>query len=143
MATGYHGCAVDGGLLWGIQLVSMLGRQACGKSDVQTFRLEMSSFDTHPPQNLNDSQLDLAMTEYPPEADGITEMTFTLASCQITNMYRCIADSRRMCGNTGKGYAELTSQERADWIWNCESDFLERLHRNCSPANPFHWVSAT
>ncbi|KAL1847689.1 hypothetical protein Daus18300_013856 [Diaporthe australafricana] len=103
--------------------------------------LEMSSFDTHPPQNLNDAQLDPTMTEYPPEAEGITEMTFTLASCQITNMYRCIADSRRMCGNTGKGYAELTSQERADWIGGCESEFLEQFHRICSPTNPFHWVT--
>lgn len=101
----------------------------------------MSSFDTRLPQNLNDAQLDPEMTEYPPEARGITEMTFTLASCQITNMYRCIADSRRTCGNLGKGYSELTSQERADWITDCESTFSERYLRDCSPTNPFHWVS--
>ena len=100
----------------------------------------MSSFDTHPPQNLNDAQLDPAMTEYPPEVESITEMTFTLASCQITNMYRCIADSRKICGSTGKGYAKLTSQERADWIRDCETNFSERYLKNCSPANPFHWV---
>lgn len=101
----------------------------------------MSSFDTHPPQNLDDAQLNPTMTEYPPEAKGITEMTFTLASCQITSMYRCIADSRRMCGNTGKGYGELTPQERADWIEACESNFSERFLRDCSPTNPFHWVN--
>lgn len=100
----------------------------------------MSSFDTRPPQNLDDVQLDPAMTEYPPEAAGITEMTFTLASCQITSMYRCIADSRRMCGNTGKGYADLTPQEREDWIRDCESKFSERFLSGCSPNNPFHWV---
>lgn len=100
----------------------------------------MSSFDTRPPQNLDDEQLNPAMTEYPPEAKGITEMTFTLASCQITSMYRCIADSRRTCGNTGKGYGELTPQERADWIEACESNFSERFLRDCSPTNPFHWV---
>lgn len=101
----------------------------------------MSSFDTHPPQNLNDAQLDPAMTEYPLAAMGITEMTFTLASCQITRMYRCIADSRILCGDTGKGYSELTSQERADWITGCESEFSERFLRDCSTTNPFHWVS--
>lgn len=101
----------------------------------------MSSFDTRPPQNLDDVQLDPAMTEYPPEAAGITEMTFTLASCEITSMYRCIADSRRMCGNTGKGYADLTPQEREDWIRDCESKFSERFLIDCSPNNPFHWVS--
>ncbi|KAK2595688.1 hypothetical protein N8I77_013713 [Diaporthe amygdali] len=103
--------------------------------------LEMSSFDTRPPQNLDDAQLNPTMTEYPPEPKGITEMTFTLASCQITSMYRCIADSRRMCGNTGKGYGELTPQERADWIEACESNFSERFLRDCSPTNPFHWVT--
>lgn len=102
----------------------------------------MSSFDTRPPQNLDDAQLNPAMTEYPPEAKGITEMTFTLASCQITSMYRCIADSRRMCGNTGKGYGELTPQERADWIEACESSFSEGFLRDCSPTNPFHWVGS-
>lgn len=101
----------------------------------------MSSFDTHPPQNLNDAQLDPVMTEYPPAAMGITDMTFTLASCQITRMYRCIADSRIMCGNTGKGYSELMSRERADWITGCESEFSERFLRDCSTTNPFHWVS--
>lgn len=101
----------------------------------------MSSFDTHPPQNLNDAQLDPAMTDYPPATEGITEMTFTLASCQITDMYRCIADSRRTCGNTGKGYGELTPQERADWITACESNFSERFLRDCSTTNSFHWVS--
>lgn len=102
----------------------------------------MSSFDTHPPQNLNDAQLDPAMTEYPPEARGITEMTFTLASCEITRMYRCIADSRRMCGNTGRGYGQLTPQERADWVDACESNFSEQFLRDFSPTNPFHWVSS-
>lgn len=80
------------------------------------------------------------MTEYPPEAKGITEMTFTLASCEITSMYRCIADSRRTCSNTGKAYGELTPQERAEWIDSCESDFSERFLGDCSPTSPFHWV---
>ncbi|KAI7777976.1 hypothetical protein LA080_002888 [Diaporthe eres] len=100
--------------------------------------LEMSSFDTRPPQNLDDEQLKPAMAEYPPEAKGITEMTFTLASCQIATMYRCIADSRRTCGNTSKGYGGLTPQERADWIEACESNFSERYLKDCSPTNPFH-----
>lgn len=102
----------------------------------------MSSFDTHPPQNLNDAQLDPAMTEYPPAATGITEMTFTLASCEITRMYRCIADSRVMCGTTDKAYSKLTSQERADWITECESKFSEQFLRDCSTTNPFHWVNS-
>lgn len=103
----------------------------------------MSSFDTRPPQNLNDLQLDPAMTEYPPETEGITEMTFTLASCEITKMYRCVADSRRICGNTGKRYADLTPQERADWIASCESNFTQKYLRDYSPTNAFHWVRLT
>ncbi|KAH6952468.1 hypothetical protein BKA56DRAFT_638437 [Ilyonectria sp. MPI-CAGE-AT-0026] len=103
--------------------------------------LEMSSFDTQPPRNLDDVQLHPTMIEYPPETQGITEMTFTLARCQITSMYRCMADARRLCGNTGKSYAELTSQERVDWIEACQSDFSERFLQNYSPTNALHWVT--
>ncbi|KAM5369661.1 hypothetical protein ACJZ2D_008920 [Fusarium nematophilum] len=105
------------------------------------YLLEMSSFDTQPPQNLDDVQLHPAMVEYPPETRGITEMTFTLARCQITDMFRCMADSRRTCGSTGKSYGELTPEERANWIEACESDFSVRFLRNCSPSNAFHWVT--
>lgn len=105
------------------------------------YRLEMSSFDTQPPRNLDDIQLHPTMIEYPPEMQGITEMTFTLARCQITSMYRCMADARRLCGNTGKSYAELTPQERVDWIEACQSDFSERFLQSYSPTNAFHWVS--
>ncbi|RSL41672.1 hypothetical protein CEP51_016560 [Fusarium floridanum] len=103
--------------------------------------LEMSSSDTNPPRNLDDAQIYPAMAEYPPEARRITEMTFTLARCQITSMYRCMADSRRLCGATGKAYAELTPQERADWVEACESNFSERFLRECSPTNAFHWTT--
>lgn len=101
----------------------------------------MGSFDTHPPLNLNDAQLHPAITRCPPEKRSITEMTFTLARCQITSMYRCIADSRRICGNTGKTYATMTPEERADWIDDCENDFSESFLRDCIPTNAFHWVS--
>ncbi|KAJ3527315.1 hypothetical protein NM208_g10759 [Fusarium decemcellulare] len=103
--------------------------------------LEMGSFDTHPPRNLDDAQLYPIMTEYPAERRGLTEMTFALARCQITSMYRCIADSRRFCGDTGKSYAELTPQERADWIDDCETGFSDKFLRDSSPSSAFQWVT--
>lgn len=101
----------------------------------------MNSFDSQPPRNLNDIQLYPAMLEYPPETRGITEMTFTLARCQITNMYRCMADSRRHCGNTRKSYAEMSQQERNDWIDSCEHEFSQKFFQNYSSINALHWVS--
>ncbi|KXH29591.1 hypothetical protein CSIM01_06324 [Colletotrichum simmondsii] len=103
--------------------------------------LEMSSFDSQPPRNLNDTQLYPAMLEYPPETRGITEMTFTLARCQITSMYRCMADSRKPCGNTRKSYAEMSQQERNDWIDSCEQEFSQKFFQNYSATNALHWVS--
>ncbi|KAK2772758.1 hypothetical protein CKAH01_13842 [Colletotrichum kahawae] len=103
--------------------------------------LEMSSCDTQMPRNLNDTQLRPAMMEYPSETRGITEMTFTLARCQITSMYRCMIDSRRICGATGKPYSQLSFQERSDWIDCCESAFSQKYLRECSPTVPFHWVT--
>ncbi|KAF4964443.1 hypothetical protein FSARC_7629 [Fusarium sarcochroum] len=103
--------------------------------------LEISSFDTQPPRNLDDAQLYLGMTEYPPEVRGLTEMTFILARCEITTMYRCIADSRRLCGKTGKGYVELTLQERADWVDACETGFSDRFLRDRRPSNAFEWIT--
>ncbi|KAK1690549.1 hypothetical protein BDP55DRAFT_756325 [Colletotrichum godetiae] len=103
--------------------------------------LEMSSFDSQPPRNLNDAQLYPAMLEYPPETRGITEMTFTLARCQITNMYRCMADSRKHCGNMRKSYAELSRQERSDWIDSCEHEFSQRFFQDYSSTNALHWVT--
>ncbi|KAG7044483.1 Fungal-trans multi-domain protein [Colletotrichum scovillei] len=101
----------------------------------------MSSFDSQPPRNLNDTQLYPAMLEYPPETRGITEMTFTLARCQITSMYRCMADSRKPCGNTRKSYAEMSQQERNDWIDSCEQEFSQKFFRNYSATNALHWVT--
>ncbi|KAK1710615.1 uncharacterized protein BDZ83DRAFT_711221 [Colletotrichum acutatum] len=103
--------------------------------------LEMSSFDSQPPRNLNDIQLYPAMLEYPPETGGITEMTFTLARCQITSMYRCMADSRKHCENTRKSYAEMSQQERNDWIDFCEQEFSQKFFQNYSATNALHWVT--
>ncbi|KAI3534142.1 hypothetical protein CABS03_10144 [Colletotrichum abscissum] len=103
--------------------------------------LEMSSFDSQPPRNLNDIQLYPAMLEYPSETRGITEMTFTLARCQITSMYRCMADSRRHCENMSKSYAEMSQQERNDWIDFCEQEFSQKFLQNYSATNALHWVT--
>ncbi|KAE9569063.1 hypothetical protein CGMCC3_g14812 [Colletotrichum fructicola] len=102
---------------------------------------EYNLCDTQMPRNLNDTQLHPAMMEYPPETRGITEMTFTLARCQITSMYRCMIDSRRTCGATGKPYSQLSFQERSDWIDGCEAAFSQKYLRECSPTVPFHWVT--
>lgn len=101
----------------------------------------MGSFDAQMPLNLNDTQLHPAMMEYPPETTGITDMTFTLARCQITSMYRCMIDSRRTCGTTGKTYEQLSFQERSDWIDSCESEFSQNFLRDYSPTIATHWVS--
>ncbi|KAK1454971.1 hypothetical protein CMEL01_03731 [Colletotrichum melonis] len=103
--------------------------------------LEMSSFDSQPPRNLNDIQLYPAMLEYPSETRGITEMTFTLARCQITSMYRCMADSRRHCESMSKSYAEMSQQERNDWIDFCEQEFSQKFLQNYSATNALHWVT--
>jgi hypothetical protein len=110
--------------------------------NADNMRLEVSSFNTGLPKNLDDEELYPDKTEPAPRMDRFTDMTFSLLRCEITDMMRTMADKRRICAHTAKSFHEMTLQERDTWILSCEQYLNQRYVQHCSPSHPLQWVCA-
>ncbi|KAK1690552.1 fungal-specific transcription factor domain-containing protein [Colletotrichum godetiae] len=78
--------------------------------------LELSSFDSRPPMNLNDADLYPDMTEYPSESKRITTMSFTAARCWASDIWRTIIDTRRVDSTTGLNFISMTIADKEAWV---------------------------
>ncbi|EQB43919.1 hypothetical protein CGLO_17398 [Colletotrichum gloeosporioides Cg-14] len=78
--------------------------------------LELSSFNSRRPMNVNDSAWYPGMTEYPREQDGITDMSFTAARCWASNLWRTMIDTRHLDPDTGLSFAAMTTADKEAWV---------------------------
>ncbi|KAJ3460068.1 hypothetical protein MRS44_010935 [Fusarium solani] len=78
--------------------------------------MELSSFDSRPPLNVNDADLHPDMTEYPNESRGMTDMSFTAARCWASSIWRTMIDTRRIDPDTGRSFKPMTVAEKQAWI---------------------------
>ncbi|KAJ9144471.1 C6 transcription factor [Pleurostoma richardsiae] len=78
--------------------------------------LELSSFDARLPLNINDADLHPNLTEYPPERRGLTDMSFTVARCWVSDLWRTMIDTRRTDPTTGKSFRSMTVAEKERWV---------------------------
>ncbi|EEU36755.1 uncharacterized protein NECHADRAFT_88930 [Fusarium vanettenii 77-13-4] len=74
--------------------------------------MELSSFDSRPPLNVNDEDLHPDMTEYPSESRSMTDMSFTAARCWASSIWRTMIDTRRIDPDTGKSFKPMTVAEK-------------------------------
>ncbi|KAF2186296.1 hypothetical protein K469DRAFT_664189 [Zopfia rhizophila CBS 207.26] len=104
--------------------------------------LEISSFDASLPRNLDDTDFDLHTPDFPPEREGMTDMSFTLSRCISTDLWRTMIDIRRATCK-GKSFASMSTSEKVDWVNEQQAYLEQRFLRDCSSAVPLHWLTAT
>lgn len=92
------------------------------------------------PKNIDDRNLYPTMSEYTVQSVGFTDMTFMILRCEVTDIMRTMADSRRYCLDGGRSFASMTLQEKDAWVQSCEHDLHQRYSRHCSPSVPIQWV---
>lgn len=77
--------------------------------------MELSSFTSRPPLNVNDSDLYPSMTEYPSESKGMTDMSFTAVHCWASDTWRTMIDTRRT-DPAKKSFMSMTIAEKEAWV---------------------------
>ncbi|THX40346.1 hypothetical protein D6D10_03572 [Aureobasidium pullulans] len=102
------------------------------------------AFDTKMPLNINDEDLDPAMTQLPAERRGCTDMSFCLIRFEVANTFRRLnyipPGEPRQCGDF---FASVTLEDKERWINECHKRLEERYLQHCDMTVPIYWVSAT
>ncbi|KAF7553478.1 hypothetical protein G7Z17_g3603 [Cylindrodendrum hubeiense] len=104
--------------------------------------MELSSFDSKPPLNINDSEIYPGMTEYPVESTDMTDMSFTVVRCWASDMWRMMIDTRRTHPDTGKNFMSMTITEKEAWIDKQHEDITNRLSGNKSSRESLHYLTS-
>ncbi|KXH47602.1 hypothetical protein CNYM01_09453 [Colletotrichum nymphaeae SA-01] len=92
--------------------------------------LELSSFDSRPPINVNDGDLYPGMTEYPSESKGITTMSFTAARCWASDIWRTIIDTRRIDSISGLNFVSMTIADKEAWVERQRENIASKISEN-------------
>jgi len=95
------------------------------------------------PLNVNDSDLDPGMANFPESRIGCTEMTFGLIRFEITATLRrlqYIPPGPRKCN---KFFAEMSLEKKESWIKECHQRLEDRYLKDCDMSVPLYWVIAT
>ncbi|EMC99905.1 hypothetical protein BAUCODRAFT_63686, partial [Baudoinia panamericana UAMH 10762] len=102
------------------------------------------SFDTKMPLNINDADISPEMTEFPPERQGCTDMSFCLIRFEVANTFRRInyvpPGPPKACGDF---FASVTLEDKERWITECHQRLEDRYLKHCDMSVPLFWVTAT
>ncbi|PQE29949.1 fungal specific transcription factor domain-containing protein [Rutstroemia sp. NJR-2017a WRK4] len=102
------------------------------------------TFDTKFPLSINDADLDVDAKEFPPEREGVSEMTFVLIRFEI-----CALSKRLQYTPPGRGPCpmgnpiKLTLEEKEELINEHSKKLEEKYLQYCEDAGPLYWVAAT
>ncbi|KAJ3516105.1 hypothetical protein NM208_g14889 [Fusarium decemcellulare] len=122
-------------LWWGI---CILDTPASEDYSCSTGLLELSSFDSKPPLNVDDADLYAGMTEYPSESQAMTDMSFTAARCWASNIWRTMIDTRRVDPSTGKSFKSMAVAEKQLWVDNQRQQIMSRFSGDKNSREPLH-----
>lgn len=103
-------------------------------------RMEISSFDSPPPLNINDADLHPNMTELPEQRIGLSETSFTVARCWMTDMWRTMIDIRRTDPNMGKSFVAMTLMEKEMWVDGQHDRLMQLLFGGKQSTEPLQSV---
>ncbi|KAK2772759.1 C6 transcription factor [Colletotrichum kahawae] len=103
--------------------------------------LELSSFNSRRPMNVNDSALFPGMAEYPREQDGITDMSFTAARCWASNLWRTMIDTRHIDPDTGLSFASMTTTDKEAWVEKQRKIIYGRFPEDPSSREPLYCLT--
>ncbi|KAH6952455.1 fungal-specific transcription factor domain-containing protein [Ilyonectria sp. MPI-CAGE-AT-0026] len=104
--------------------------------------MELSSFTSRPPLNVNDSDLHPSMTEYPSESKGMTDMSFTVVRCWASDTWRTMIDTRRTDLDTGKSYMSMTTAEKEAWVDKQREKITNRLLGDIASREPLYCLTS-
>ncbi|KAF2032847.1 hypothetical protein EK21DRAFT_98671 [Setomelanomma holmii] len=102
-----------------------------------------AQFDTKLPLNVNDTDLDPSMTEFPEERQGFTDMTFCLLRFEVANIFRRILYVPPGPNQCTEFFAGLTIEQKEKWITQCHQRLEEKYLSNMDMSIPLCWVTAT
>lgn len=102
-----------------------------------------AQFDTKMPLNVNDSDLDPEMKEFPPERTGFTEITFCLIRFEVINIFRRIFYVPPGPNVCNAYFSSLTIPEKEKWISDCHQRLEDKYLKDGDMSIPLFWVTAT
>ncbi|ORY06889.1 fungal-specific transcription factor domain-domain-containing protein [Clohesyomyces aquaticus] len=102
-----------------------------------------AQFDTKMPLNVNDSDLDPNMTDFPTERVGFTDMTFCIIRFEVANIFRRILYIPPGTNRCNQYFANLSIPEKEKWISDCHQRLEDKYLKDCDMSNPLCWVTAT
>ncbi|KAL5381293.1 hypothetical protein DPSP01_007285 [Paraphaeosphaeria sporulosa] len=102
-----------------------------------------AQFDTKLPLNVFDTDIDPAMTDWPKERQGFTDMTFCLIRFEVTNIFRRILYIPPGPGRGNYYFSNLTVAEKEKWISDCHQRLEDKYLKDCDMSIPLCWVTAT
>jgi hypothetical protein len=99
------------------------------------------NFDTKLPSNLNDSELDISMTQLPPETPNRTEMLYPLTRLKISYEARKLVFSPKFTAENG--YQSLSFDEKKRLLQTLQKEIEDQWLRNCDMKVPICFLTAT
>ncbi|KAF4964440.1 hypothetical protein FSARC_7626 [Fusarium sarcochroum] len=123
--------------------ICILDTPASEDYSCSTGLLELSSSDAKPPLNVNDVDLYVGMTEFPGESQGMTDMSFTVARCWASNIWRTMIDTRRLDPVTGKSFKSMTVTEKQAWVDRQRQHITSRFSGDKTSRGPLHCLVTT
>ena len=102
------------------------------------------AFDTKIPLNINDVDISPETTDFPPERQGCTDITFCLIRFEVANTFRRL---NYVPPGPPRACSEMTSnatlQDKEQWIRDCHQRLEEKYLKHCDMSVPLFWVTAT
>nr|POF17513.1 bikaverin cluster transcription factor bik5 [Quercus suber] len=99
------------------------------------------TFDTNLPLNINDVDIHPTMTEFPPDRQGCTDMSFCRIRFEVSNTFRRI--NYIPPGPQSPNLTNITLQDKERWLEDCHERLQERYLKHCDASVPLFWVTAT
>jgi hypothetical protein len=93
--------------------------------------------------NVNDTDLDPDMTEFPEERQGFTDMTFCLLRFEIAHIFRRIIYVPPGPNRCTEYFAGLTIEQKEKWITDAHQIMENKYLKGCDMTIPICWVTAT
>jgi hypothetical protein len=93
--------------------------------------------------NVQDTDIDPAMSDWPEERQGFTDMTFCLIRFEVTNIFRRILYVPPGHGRGNYYFSNLTIAEKEKWISDCHQRLEDKYLKDCDMSSPLCWVTAT
>ncbi|KAF2232447.1 hypothetical protein EV356DRAFT_560437 [Viridothelium virens] len=122
-------------LWWQISLIDLRASELTGLGPEFSFL----NWDTKLPLNVNDSDLNIAMTELPPERTGATDMMYCLIGYEMRSFFREVRTTPTISiAAQNFQLTEHSAEEKDKVVDELERRIEQKFLRYCDPLVPLH-----